>query len=355
MKILAGMGCIDDYIPYTNAGAKEIFVGYVPMEWMEEYGMSKPINRREVMYYNVQIGSESELMILAAMREEVQVPITIALNALHFEKAQYPLVMATIKRCKALGFYDFILADVEFIEALSKDTELMDKLRIHVSGEYSELNPGVLERLAECKVTRIIFPRQTMISEMKTLIERFPQLEYEAFALNEKCHYTGAYCNSVHCDELCHMCKIPYKLFRADVAAVTLQENIKDCEAEPEAKENKASVGTEPESKENKASIETEWQEKESMASTGIELQEQGILGETGCGLCALWKLQDAGLQYLKLVSRGNGSEETEMDIAAMHKALASLEKSSDEKSYIQEMKATLFPKGCSRNCYYME
>ena len=27
-------------------------------------------------------------------------------------------------------------------------------------------------------------------------------IEYEAFILNERCHYTGAFCSSLHCDEL---------------------------------------------------------------------------------------------------------------------------------------------------------
>ena len=33
MKIVAGLGSIDEYIPYVKAGADEFFCGYVPYSW----------------------------------------------------------------------------------------------------------------------------------------------------------------------------------------------------------------------------------------------------------------------------------------------------------------------------------
>ena len=38
MKIVAGLGSIDEYIPYVKAGADEFFCGYVPYSWTEKYG-----------------------------------------------------------------------------------------------------------------------------------------------------------------------------------------------------------------------------------------------------------------------------------------------------------------------------
>ena len=46
----------------------------------------------------------------------------------------------------------------------------------------------------------------------KNIIKNNPKLEYEAFAMNELCHFHGAFCSSLHCDELCHMCHVPYKI-----------------------------------------------------------------------------------------------------------------------------------------------
>ena len=52
MKITAGLGSVDDYLPYVEAGADEFFCGYVPYEWMQNGGLTYPLNRREVLYYN---------------------------------------------------------------------------------------------------------------------------------------------------------------------------------------------------------------------------------------------------------------------------------------------------------------
>ena len=67
MKITAGLGSIDEYERFVQAGADEFFCGYVPFSWAEKYGTIMPLNRREVLCYNVQLGAYSELEILSHM------------------------------------------------------------------------------------------------------------------------------------------------------------------------------------------------------------------------------------------------------------------------------------------------
>ena len=40
MKIVAGLGSIDEYIPYVEAGADVVFCGYVPYSWTKIRGAS---------------------------------------------------------------------------------------------------------------------------------------------------------------------------------------------------------------------------------------------------------------------------------------------------------------------------
>ena len=82
MKITAGLGSVDDYPMYVEAGADECFCGYVPFAWAEKYGVLNPLNRREVRAYNVQIGSYEELKILGNMRKYYQVPVAITFRSL---------------------------------------------------------------------------------------------------------------------------------------------------------------------------------------------------------------------------------------------------------------------------------
>ena len=92
MKITAGLGSVDDYPMYVEAGADECFCGYVPFAWAEKYGVLNPLNRREVRAYNVQIGSYEELKILGNMRKYYQVPVAITFNSLSYTPQQYPVL-----------------------------------------------------------------------------------------------------------------------------------------------------------------------------------------------------------------------------------------------------------------------
>lgn len=316
MEIVAGLGCTNDLQEIVEAGVDEVFVGYVPEVYLLKHGMEKPLNRREVRFYNVQIGSESELRILLALGKEKGIKITLALNALFYEKEQINDVLELMNHCFALGVHDFILADDGLIRCISERKDSMDeRYRIHVSGEYGELNHVVVSLLARQGVARVIFPRQTTLTEMEQIISRTEEkLEYEAFVLNEKCHFTGAYCNSLHCDELCHMCKVPYRL-ASDEDPDLVSDNRSD------------------------DSKEYAW-------------EEDYLLGETGCGLCNLYRMKEIGITHLKVVSRGNSGEATAMDVAGLKQALFILDDSKSEEEYRQRMMAKLFPHGCSHNCY---
>lgn len=171
MKITAGLGSIDDYIPYVKAGADECFIGYVPENWQQRYGSHVPINRREVMYYNVQIGSESELEILRDMIEVYGVPVRIAFNALYYRPEQYPVLLDMIRGCVKLGFTSFIIADPGLLFYLEK-AGLMDTIDIGISGEFAEINPEVMKLLNDHHISRLIFHRKMDLSTQAYCIEQ---------------------------------------------------------------------------------------------------------------------------------------------------------------------------------------
>lgn len=319
MKIVVGMGCAEDYEEYVKAGADEIYLGAVPGEYFRNFGNEKPLNRREVMYCNVQAGAESELLILKDMIKDFGVPCTVVFNSLSYERNVYDKIEEYAKKLISMGFASFITADHELF------LHLMDikGAEVILSGEFGEINHFVTELLKretegkEGFFKRIIFPRQTKILEMKTVIEKasaYPE-EFEAFVLNEKCHFTGAYCNSFHCDELCHMCHLPYRMERKDKTEQILKH--------------------------------------EAFSKEKINDEENDIPGSSGCALCSLWKLRDAGITHLKVVSRGNDTVSAVNDIKVLKKALCILEESENEEIYIKKIKEEIFPAGCSNNCYY--
>ena len=98
MKIVAGLGSIDDYIALAKAGADEVFCGYVPYEWNKKYGTLFPLNRREVLYYNVNIGSLEDMKILKKMEEKYKVKVNITFNYLYYLEEQYEIIAKLIRR-----------------------------------------------------------------------------------------------------------------------------------------------------------------------------------------------------------------------------------------------------------------
>lgn len=320
MKITAGLGSVDDYPLFAEAGADECFCGYVPFSWAEKYGILNPLNRREVRAYNVQIGSYEELKILGNMRQSCQVPVAITLNALSYTPEQYPVVGEIIEQCCQAGFDTMIVADPALMVYVRQQGL---PCQIHLSGEFGEINSQMAEFLEEMKIRRVIFHRKNTVEEIRSCISHLKQnIEYEAFVLNEQCHFSGAFCNSLHCDELGHLCQTPYRLGpirqkESRELEVMLQKLRTVEQAEP-----------------------------------GLDV-ENFQTGASGCGLCALFGLRESGVTHLKVVGRGNHTEAMLQDIRQLKRSLEILETAGTEREFQRNMKTEIFPGGCSGNCYY--
>lgn len=324
MKIVVGLGSIDEYETFVKAGADEFFCGYVPFSWAEKYGVIHPLNRREVLFYNVQIGSMSELQILKKMVDYYGKPVELTFNSIYYTGEQYPVIAEIITQCMAAGFENFIIADPALMLYLRQQKI---NCGIHLSGETAEVNRGMLEQMLPFGIRRVIFHRKNSLEDMQSCIKEadFPH-EYEAFILNELCHFSGAFCNSLHCDELTHLCRVPYELGN-------LHKKEETDAAQKDVAETDRIQGKE---------------------GKGLPLDEDGYLtGSTGCGLCALYRMKQVGITHLKLVGRGNYTDFMEKDIRQLRKTLDILENSDSEAQYQKKMKASLFPDGCSQNCYY--
>lgn len=339
MKITSGLGSIDDYPRYVRAGADELFCGYVPFSWSEKYGTVLPLNRREVLNYNVQIGSFSELEILANMVQKYQKPVHLAFNSLYYRPEQYEEITQIIQQCRSIGFDSYILADPALLVYLRK--EKID-CEVHLSGDLGTVNSAMTEVFAKEYPKRIIFQRKNTISEMRAVIRHITAqkeaarkewtypTEFEAFALNELCQFSGAFCNSLHCDEMGYLCRVPYWKKPMSLSESKLEKQEKNHPGE-------------------NISI-SEW---DSASELTNPVSKDGYLcGATGCGLCTLKQLSDAGITHLKLVGRGNYTDFMERDIRNLRRTLEILEDSSTEEEYIRAMKAELFPNGCSHMCY---
>ena len=332
MKLTVGLGSVDEYIRFSEAGADEFFCGYVPYSWTQKYDTMMPLNRREVLCSNVQLGAFSELEILASMIRDYQRPVHLTFNSLFYLPEQYPEIAKIMKACMCLGFQSYIIADPALILYLREHN--ID-CEIHLSGETGEVNSCMIDFFQQFSLKRVIFHRKNNFDDMKAVIDAEKshgglrsRTEFEAFILNEMCQFTGAFCNSLHCDELGHLCRIPYWL-----------KPLKESCTDSSLRQLRPSVPA--------ASSQTD-------VPNDSDLPDGYLCGATGCGLCALYRLREIGITHLKLVGRGNYTDFMEQDIRMLRQALAILETSASEKDFQLNMREQLFPQGCSSHCYYL-
>ena len=341
MKITAGLGSVDDYIRYVKAGADELFCGYVPFSWAEQYGTVMALNRREVLSYNVQIGSFCELEILAEMIHVYQKPVHLTFNSLYYLPEQYAKIAGMIQKCRRIGFESYIIADPALLVYLREHG--MD-CEVHLSGDLGTVNTAMTDVFAKLTPKRIIFQRKNMVAEMQEVIRHIRAehpaqtiTEFEAFALNEMCQFSGAFCNSLHCDEMGYLCRVPYWRRTAEMKSGSPDQSlIRRTASMPDlaAKEPDPATVTQGEGE--------------------AAYDENGYLcGESGCGLCALKQLSDAGITHLKLVGRGNYADFMERDIRNLRLALDILDTAKSDAEYQKQMKTELFSNGCGHLCYY--
>lgn len=289
LKIVSGLGSLEYYEDYVRAGADELFCGVMPFEWLESRGVLLPMNRREVLLYPTQISSMEDMKILARLSREDKVPVAVTVNSFCYRPQDYPVLLRFINELIDMGIDRFIISDTALLMKMPAGA------KIHVSGEWGEDSADAMKWLMQFRPARVIFHRKVTIREMKACIAANPFLEYEAFMLNERCYYTGAYCSSLHCDEMPHICKLPYTVGGAEKA-----------------------VG---------------------------EADETRQSGSGGCGICAIDSLARVGVTHLKLVGRGARPEQMIKDIALLRRAV----------DMDGNRKQTLFPQGCGSACYYKE
>lgn len=298
MKIVAGLGSLDSFDEYVEAGADEVFVGYMTFEWLEKYGILAPVNRREALMYPVQIASSTDMRLLARRCADTGIPASVAVNSTGYPPKLYPALVQMIRELNDIGFERFILADPALI--LRVRAEKLN-IKIHLSGEFGEFSRPSLQMLGGELISRLIFHRKVSPAEMAACASEFAGREFEAFILNERCYYTGAMCNSMHADEFPPLCRVQGKIVGVNEGMAEIRENISP--------------------------------------------RDENALGAGGCGLCTLDELEKAGITHLKLVGRGNRPERMVRDIQALKKALNLHDRS--------QMRENLFPNGCPGSCYY--
>lgn len=313
MRIVSPVDNFKEATLLLDAGADELYGGYIPDEW-DNYSLAASLNQRT--FSAAQISSEEELSEIISLVHARGRSFALTLNAPFYTDEQLSLLIEYIDRMVTLGIDSLILADVGLLRLLKKRHSALE---YHASTLAHLSNSGAVRFMAEQGMQRVVLPRHLSVADMAAIVREAPGVLCDAFLLVGKCPNTEGLCTFHHSSaEKIWPCEIPY-----DVAPLG---------------------GT----------ISPELQRAMMRQASWSDTNRRH-----GCGLCAIPHLEKAGIHGLKLVGRGAPAAQKVRNVMLTREFIALAESCTDLTEYSHKAIAAhkqRFGAACHQNvCYYPE
>ncbi|MEW6101745.1 MAG: U32 family peptidase [Candidatus Omnitrophota bacterium] len=192
MKILAPISSAGETESLIEAGAGELYCGLMTKGWQDDYTNAISSNRRSYIKANLADLNALKKIVRTASRRGAET--IIALNAF-YSKAQYPLLLGLVKDTLSLGISGFIVGDLNFIKLLHQK---FPKAAIYISVLNNVFNSRGVRLLQSMGVKRITLPQYMSLGEIRNIILKNPDMEFEVFIRNAGCRYVQGFCEFSH-------------------------------------------------------------------------------------------------------------------------------------------------------------
>lgn len=190
MRIVAPVSRVAEIEPLAQAGASEFYCGLVPPDWL---GRFHAINANRRPSGNLTRYEDLARAIDIAHAHEATV--SLVLNAQHYSAAQIGAAEDIAGRFAALGGDALIVSDLGLLHALALR---FPALRMHVSSVATCRNAGAARLCRELGAQRLILPRDVTLAEAASIAAEVPDIEIEAFVLNDGCIFEEGACHTIH-------------------------------------------------------------------------------------------------------------------------------------------------------------
>jgi len=190
LKITAPFREKKEVLPLIEAGAKELYCGYLSPEWVKRY-TSLEFERK---------GGKSNFTDLKELKQAVdlahkkETPVYLTLNGLYVRQ-QYPLLLKILNQLNKIDLDGYIVADIGLLLTLRKQGF---KKQIHISTGGTVFNSECVRFYKNLGASRIILDRQTTLESMRALSQDNPDIDFEVFILNTLCVYIDGFCTFLH-------------------------------------------------------------------------------------------------------------------------------------------------------------
>lgn len=314
MRIISPIDKLSEVAPLLDAGATELYGGFIPPAWSEHFSLHASINQRT--FAAAQIDDKGELEAILTKVHARQARFSLTLNSPFYSDEQIPALLDYVAEVVAAGVDGLILADLGLLRRVRK---LFPQIELHASTLAHLANSEAVTVYADAGIDRIVLPRHLLVSEMESIIAMHPQINFDAFLLVGNCPNTEGLCTFHHSSsDRIWPCEIPYEIEAVEPCVrPTLQQTIDQ---------------------------QNSWSESER---------------RNGCGLCAIPALGKSGLFGLKLVGRGAPTAMKVRNVLLADEFIKLAHSGIDEKLYINKALAAhryRFGHDCTVNvCYYPE
>ncbi|MCM2263631.1 MAG: U32 family peptidase [Desulfuromonadales bacterium] len=315
MRIISPVDHLAEAGSLLQAGAHELYGGFVPPEWRESYNLLASLNQRT--FDAAQIDTEAELAEIIRLTHAAGCQFALTLNAPFYSDGQLPLLLDYLDRMVGIGIDGLILADLGLLHLIAGR---YSALELHASTMAHISNSGSLRFYAAQGIHRAILPRHLTVGEMAAIAAAVPEVRCDAFLLVGKCPNTEGLCTFHHVNpDRIWPCEIPYEIVPAE-------------DGRPSS------------------TLQAAMARQASWAQTDRR---------HGCGLCAIPLLKRSGIHGLKLVGRGAPTTQKVRNILLAREFLTLAEVEADFNAYRRRAMAAhraRFGADCHPNiCYYPE
>jgi collagenase-like PrtC family protease len=190
MKIVAPIAKVDEIEALSKAGADELYCGVLPTDWLGKFG---DLNANRRPSGNLKSYAELEQAVHTAHASGCS--LSLVLNAQRYSDAQSSAVSEIARSFLDMGGDALIVSDLGLIGEMSRWLSLP---RIHVSSVATCRNASAAKLCRDLGASRLILPRDVTIDEACEIAREVPDIEVEAFILNDGCVFEEGTCNTIH-------------------------------------------------------------------------------------------------------------------------------------------------------------
>lgn len=280
MNIMVPVSSKDMVEELCIAGADELYVGIYDERWTRIFGNYEEINRMSSFGKRANVTINECKEIIERVHSYGK-KVYITFNSAVYTEKQTEYIMSLIEKNNFDKSDGFIISDLGLILKMKKS-----QYNIILSTMAGLYNSQIIRFYNDMGIQRMIIPRDVQLNNIITLVQKFPQIDFEVFIMRNGCKYADSNCMSYHGRKYGSMCSC---IDRQNDSLIFLDE-----------------------------SMDAQWRR---------EVYDNNMLftrlfHKKACGLCYVKKLQDIGVATVKVVGRADAEMEVLNDIRSIKKLI---------------------------------